>query len=1000
MASKLLNIPPHEAQNPLEFSLRQAFEELQPKLSPPFPLTIPNRQQYSQLNRAILYGVLTQPHIAKTHIKHLHAIVTDGYAFFVSLIVKIVNDSYAKLVDLAKDQLIWVAKEMVDVLGVGFDGLLVCLLRQIVGGDSSDANLWLCFELATLFLSKWDCLLEEEPLVLTSPLYVFLRLLPDHCRLSNNVKMESLKRLEIEFCVKMLREQFHLCMKIGRDLVRLLQDLVHVPEFRTIWKDLVLNPGEFRTPGFSDISQLYCSRTSSRYFLLRITPEMETQLRFLLMYVKFGSQKRYQEWFAKKFLFRPERETLVVDIVRFICCAHHPSNETIQSGIIPRWAVVGWLLKLCRKNYFEANVKLALFYDWLFFDEKTDNIMNIEPGMLLMVCSIPQYIDITHSLLEFLLLVADNYDVDRNYVIVRGLSSALRVLVQKRVVHSLEVLTSCDALSPFLRERLGSLLLRLNVGVPNELPPFQLPHYSALPLASQNMSCRETPQPSPERQPAHSVNVRLSPEPADTSVPVSDDSVATFSTSVITKENKVDPMENLMQNLADAIKKSKTSGLQILESILFSFVNLDDQEPAGGSVSSEILSSRIVDQFESIGEKLFAPLDFKPNIPCSYNEIGSATTLIIRSFILSQHERMQGLLLFWSRNGFLVGAHLLYYASRLAYEAFVAGYSGNEMVHNNFAKLSAAGTPLLLFHADGYFSILNRRKEDSHESIVSSSKLDKEFVTKLLENAFSAYKCFLMHSRTILHNEDDTSLSKLLLSDIASCSVWVRERVKFLFSSIFRHLADLCSGEGDILRLVVSQLDHADLVDMQFEIGLKKFSMFGENTEDILHLIKNSLSWDSSEQHKLWGLIRSELAISKVQVEKVILEFFCSGQLDANISGIAVGGLLALCSCCAPTPELVGAIMLLPNNVFQDFAATTLATWVVSNASMLFDSLTKFSEKLEKKNVDVISSAGITINHSAVLWLLNYFSARGMNTSNILSTFVDNVPSQKMSQPC
>ncbi|PPS03649.1 hypothetical protein GOBAR_AA17012 [Gossypium barbadense] len=36
---------------------------------------------------------------------------------------------------------------MIDVSATGIDSLLVCLKRQIVGGDFSDGNLWLCFEL-------------------------------------------------------------------------------------------------------------------------------------------------------------------------------------------------------------------------------------------------------------------------------------------------------------------------------------------------------------------------------------------------------------------------------------------------------------------------------------------------------------------------------------------------------------------------------------------------------------------------------------------------------------------------------------------------------------------------------------------------------------------------------------------------------------------------------------------------------------------------------------
>lgn len=52
-----------------------------------------------------------------------------------------------------------------------------------------------------------------------------------------------------------------------------------------------------------------------------------------------------------------------------------------------------------------GNAKLALFYDWLFFDPNTDNIMNIEPAMLLMTQSMPKYAGVTAMLLEFLILV-------------------------------------------------------------------------------------------------------------------------------------------------------------------------------------------------------------------------------------------------------------------------------------------------------------------------------------------------------------------------------------------------------------------------------------------------------------------------------------------------------------------------------------------------------------------------------------------------------------------
>ncbi|CAH1418313.1 unnamed protein product [Lactuca virosa] len=463
MASRLIYKATHEADNPFDVSLTESFQLLESQLRPPFPLTILTQPEYSNLNRAILYGILCEPHLAEVHIKHLHGIITDGYSLFTALLTRLVDELYSKLVENVKIQLLGVTSIMIRVSAIGIDSLLVALLRQTRGGDFSKANLWLCSELVTLFSIKWESLLEEQPLVLSSAMYVFLRLLADHCRVSSNSNLDTLKQKEIEFCIRVFKEQFHLCLKIGRDLIRLLQDLVHVPEFQEIWKDLLLFPGNFKTLGFSDISQLYQSRTSSRYFLLRLTPEMETYLRFLLTQVKLGSQTRYQIWFGKKFLNVQEKESVVIDIVRFICCAHHPSNKTILSNVIPRWAVIGWLLTCCSKNHVQANVKLALLYDFLFFHEEVDNIMNIEPAMLLMINSVPKYVDMTQNLLEFLFLLVDHYDVERKDLIVRGVLSALDVLERKGVVQSFDALTSCDLLSSVLKERLVKLLLSKNV---------------------------------------------------------------------------------------------------------------------------------------------------------------------------------------------------------------------------------------------------------------------------------------------------------------------------------------------------------------------------------------------------------------------------------------------------------------------------------------------------------------------------------------------------------
>lgn len=323
--------------------------------------------------------------------------------------------------------------------------------HQVAGGDLSTGNIWLATQLLEV-LQSYEQWLFEKPHLFTMALYTYLRLLPDHTMGKN---LNDLKQKEILFCTKILREKFQDCLMIGRDLIRLLQDVALLPEFELIWRDLLTNPGIFKAPGFTDIGQLYGARTPTRYLASRITPDMETQIKFMLTSVRMGNQRRYQTWFAQRYLFTQESETLVCDLIRFICCVIHPTNQILQSDIVPRWAIVGWLLKCCKSNHVEANAKLALFYDWLFFMTKTDNIMNIEPAILLMVHSIPKYVDMTHSLLEFLFLLVENYDPGRRDLIQKGVTASIDILIGKGVVQSLKPLSASGLVNPALREKLN-----------------------------------------------------------------------------------------------------------------------------------------------------------------------------------------------------------------------------------------------------------------------------------------------------------------------------------------------------------------------------------------------------------------------------------------------------------------------------------------------------------------------------------------------------------------
>jgi len=122
--------------------------------------------------------------------------------------------------------------------------------------------------------------------------------------------------------------------------------------------------------------------------------------------VRFGQQKRYQDWFQRQYLSTPDSQSLRCDLIRYICGVVLPSNEVLSSDILPRWAIIGWLLTTCTSNVAASNAKLALFYDWLFFSPDKDSIMNIEPAILVMHHSMKPHPAITATLLDFMCRVS------------------------------------------------------------------------------------------------------------------------------------------------------------------------------------------------------------------------------------------------------------------------------------------------------------------------------------------------------------------------------------------------------------------------------------------------------------------------------------------------------------------------------------------------------------------------------------------------------------------
>lgn len=396
-----------------------------------------------------LFGLaLTEPSQAQRCYRDLTLVNRDGMNVILVKINQIFMEKFLKLQDVCRTQLVWLVRELVKSGVIGADGVLMTLMKQIAGGDISSKNLWLAENVLDILVDQREWVLKSGMLIAMS-VYTYLRLIVDH----GTSNLLPLRQKEVEYCIGMLREKFMECFIIGRDLVRLLQIVARIPEVELLWKDLLHNP-QALSPQYTGLLQLLTARTSRKFLACRLTPDMETKLLFMTSRVRFGQQKRYQDWFQRQYLSTAESQSLRCDLIRYICGVVHPSNEVLSSDILPRWAIIGWLLTTCTSNVAASNAKLALFYEWLFFSPDKDSIMNIEPAILVMHHSMKPHPAITATLLDFMCRIIPHFFPPLEGQVRQGVFNSLNFIMEKRVLAHLAPLFDNPKLDRELRSML------------------------------------------------------------------------------------------------------------------------------------------------------------------------------------------------------------------------------------------------------------------------------------------------------------------------------------------------------------------------------------------------------------------------------------------------------------------------------------------------------------------------------------------------------------------
>ncbi|UXI16359.1 hypothetical protein NH340_JMT02302 [Sarcoptes scabiei] len=440
---RLFNLSPIEIRDDFEDKLCRCYLLVQNQIVGKSPNQIQEelsricRENPPDRDHEIVYGIVISMLLDFYNTNKLFLAIIpsirDGSVHLCNCLNQILSEKFSKLHDHARQCLLLLCKELLRNPMQNIEIIFYNLMRNIVSGDISNRNLALCETILDILIEHRPAY-ENNILLIQYSLFKFLRLIADHA----NPSHQRLLIKEIRFCNHWLTERFSDLIPLGRDLIRLLQQVSRITEFEQLWRKILTNPTSL-SPKFS-LVQMLKTRTNRRFIRLLITFDIEKKLNFLVSQVRLGSQRRYQEWFQKQYFSTSENQMLRSDLIRFICNSIHPSNEIIASDLMPRWAMIGWIINTCSIQCTLANCRLALFYDWLMFDVNDVNnnlIMDLEPGLLVMYFSLKGYTSLTNALLDFICRIPNEFYPPLVNQIKMGFSNSIRFLLEKRVVPNL-----------------------------------------------------------------------------------------------------------------------------------------------------------------------------------------------------------------------------------------------------------------------------------------------------------------------------------------------------------------------------------------------------------------------------------------------------------------------------------------------------------------------------------------------------------------------------------
>lgn len=944
-----------------------------------------SKENHEDINLALLYSILTNPTTASKQYHTLTLVNRDSFLLVISFTEKMVMERTTKLQETTRIQLMWLTREVVQTGVAGADKLCFALLKQLPAGScSSSGDIYIAENLMCILMDNRDWL-DSQPGLISSVVYTYLSLIPCHTLPT----LTSLREQEVQFCVTLIRTRFNECFQIGRDFVRLLQGVSRIPEITELWRDLINNPQAI-SPQCTGLSQLLSRRTSRRFIGGRVLLEVEIKLTFFLSKVKFGQHRRYQEWFQKKYLSGPESHHLIPELIRFVCCVIHPTNEVLGSDVIPRWALIGWLISLCQSNHLAfANAKLALFYDWLSYSSDSDNIMNIEPGILLMHHSLRAHPQVTASLLDFLCRMVLSFCPSQPQIAEVGIKSALKDILNKGVLLSLDPIFE----SPRLDEDLRSLVKST---FPEFFQPLPTPQNATPPSANPSSSSSSSSMEVLEIAAGGGQEVgggasKGSGEGADDPMIIEDDYLQGEDSEVTSAFSDPEDMEESMEDSIEVLEQEGSGPNSSLsekaeeeeELIPLSAVDLEGgEDPNNNTNKKKGSGGESCDPWAQIGELpshledkmlelktegdeesrvrlMEEVLQLIKDISDEANEVNSDPS--VPSLVATP---LADLLATEFACTSLMEEEEKEKEDEEEREREEGAKKSKRLCHQLFRELVATDS------ADSAILSLARtiRKRQSRVGYFFLCYLHRRNHTPSPTNESSRFEPY----RKLVEEEEregeggGDAFKEMLLNDLKECAESDSGTFFHLLPSLCKQFSLQLMGEELFLSLIVSHIDPAQLSAVMHQLMNKEYQLFGRQPSKLHKILMESLQWESFEQFSMWQLLNAEgpdpsLVIpsladmnSKDHPEAISSALLFLKNESSGYSSIA--SLLSLPTDHAPLVEVIGG------------------RWVSGRPTKCAKFLSQFLEGLEKKHSDKypVQEVNLVLGHlQSILHLLN-----------------------------